>query len=86
VSKALAERSSLSHCVRALVSAVVAGELTVGMATEPSKWPHEPFALMASLKCIENAVQFKPVASFGTEERRMSVVVRAVVVIVVEGT
>jgi hypothetical protein len=73
--------------MRAVVLAAVAGELTVGMEMEPSKWPHKPFALMASLKHIENAVQFKPVArSFGTEEGRMSVVVRAVVVIVVGGT
>ena len=66
--------------MRAVSSSAVAGELTVGMAIEPSKWPHKPFTLMASSKCIENAVQFKPVTrSFGTKEGRMSVVVREVV-------
>jgi hypothetical protein len=65
---------------------VVAGELTVGMAMEPSKWPHKPFALMASSKHMENAVQFRPVArSFGMEEGRISVVVRAVVDMGMEG-
>jgi glycerol-3-phosphate cytidylyltransferase-like family protein len=65
---------------------MVGGVLTVGMETEPSKWPHKPFALMASSKRIENVVQFKPVTrSFGTEEGRMLVMVRAVVDIVVEG-
>jgi stage V sporulation protein SpoVS len=41
---------------------------------------------MESSRRIEIAVQFKPVArSFGTEEGRMSVMVRAVVDIAVEG-
>jgi stage V sporulation protein SpoVS len=65
---------------------MVGGVLTAGMETEPSKSPHKLFALMASSKCIENAVQFKLVTrSFGTEEGGMSVVVRAVVDIAVEG-
>jgi hypothetical protein len=65
---------------------VVSGVLIAGMETEPSKWPYKPFALMASSKHIENAVQFKPVTrSFGTEEGRMLVVARAVVDIAVEG-
>jgi hypothetical protein len=46
----------------------------------PSKCPHKPFASTASWKRIENAIQFKPFGmSFGTEEGRISVVVKAVV-------
>jgi hypothetical protein len=72
--------------MRAVSSSAVGGELTIGLATELSKWPHKPFALMASSKHIENAVQSKPVVrSFRTEER-MLVVVRVVVDIAVEGT
>jgi hypothetical protein len=53
----------------------VGGFETEGRGVEPSKWPQNPFASIASWKRIENAVQFNPVGrSLGTEEGRISVV------------
>jgi hypothetical protein len=63
-------------------SPAAGGELRVGFGEVPSKWPQKPFALIASLKQMENAVQFRPVGkSLGTDDGRMSVVVSAVVVV-----
>ena len=54
--------------------------LTAGRVKVSSKWPHNPFASISSWKQIENAVQFRPVGmSLGTEEGRMLVVVKVVV-------
>ena len=54
----------------------------VSFSEVPSKWLWKPFASIASLKQMENAVQFEPMGkSLGTDNRRMSVVVSMVVVV-----
>jgi len=71
--------SFLFQRVRASVSAVVAGELTVGQMVVPSKWPQKPFASSTSWKQSLKTVQFRPVgSSLGIDEGRRSVVVKAV--------
>jgi hypothetical protein len=82
VRSAFAERSSFNHWVNVSCSPAAGGELRVGFGEVPSKWPQKLFASIASLKRMENAVQFKPVGkSLGTDNGRMSVVVSAVVVV-----
>jgi hypothetical protein len=76
------EHLSFNHWVNSSCSPAAGGKLRVSFGEVPSKWPQKPFTSIASLKQMENAVQFKPVGkSLGTDNGRMSVVVSTVVVV-----